>query len=328
MITRDVKTQAFANSRFLHLLQDPRGGGAFCLFHSLTKHLVFGNSVLEQLYNEFQQPRTEDDVVRTLTCTCQSDGLTMIIDDLKSKHMIVSDPQVDLDLYLKLFAAGLETYAIQHTYFICVSDCNLRCAYCFVEDKQRGYPTLRMSRATARKSLDVFARLTGRAEKITLTFYGGEPLLNPEVVYGSMQYVRQLEDQQKFSQPVEMTLLTNGVLVDESTIEALRQTRTGVSVSIDGPQQLHDAARKNVAGHGRFDAALRGYRMLQDADLNPGVSCTLNRHTIDHMDEIVSFIVNELRPEGMGFNVLLPTICSGNPLDVASDIAADKLIKL
>lgn len=326
METVDSQSQPFINSRFLHLLQNPRKEDAFCLFHSLTQHMVFGSGLLKQLYGEFQQFRTEEDLVAGLNLSCSRDVVKNVVGDLKSKHMIVSDSQEDYDLYMKLFAAGLDLYAIQHTYFITVSDCNLRCAYCFVEDQQRGFPTGKMSWTTAKQSLEVFAKLCDRAEKISLTFYGGEPLLNSDVVYASMRYVRQLEKEGRFLQPVEMTMLTNGVLVDDRTVEALLETGTGSSVSIDGPGPLHDASRKNLAGHGSFDAALRGYRKLQDVGLKPGVSCTLNRNNIDHMDEIVAFIAEELRPEGMGFNVLLPTICSGNPLEVSCDLAAEKLI--
>jgi uncharacterized protein len=307
-------------------MQHPQQRDTFCLFHSLTKHMVFGGPSLELLYRAFDEPRSERDATDALSSKYASVDLQPIITDLRSKHMIVSDRQEDIDLYLRLFAAGLDVHLVQHMYSLTVGECNLRCAYCFVEDEHRGYPTGRMSWSMAQKSLEVFAQLTRQAEKISMTFYGGEPLMNAEVVYASMAYVRQLEQAGKFAQPVEMTLLTNGTLVDDKTVEALKQTKTGVSVSIDGPEPLHDAARKNIAGHGSFAAALAGYRRLQDAGLKPGVSCTLNRHTIDHMDEIVTFIAEELRPEGMGFNVLLPTICSGNPLDVPCDTAAERLI--
>ncbi len=61
-----------------------------------------------------------------------------------------------------------------------------------------------------------------------------------------------------------------------------------------------------MGGGGTFDSALRGFRRLQEAGLNPSVSCTLSGHTVHRMDEIVDFIIGELRPRGMGFNLLLP----------------------
>jgi uncharacterized protein len=65
---------------------------------------------------------------------------------------------------------------------------------------------------------------------------------------------------------------------------------------------------------------------LQTAGVNPGVSCTLARHNIGQISEIVRFIIDELAPPGMGFNILLPTICSGNPLDVDHGYAAMQII--
>jgi radical SAM protein with 4Fe4S-binding SPASM domain len=141
-----------------------------------------------------------------------------------------------------------------------------------------------------------------------------------------MRYVRELEDRGAFKRPVEMSLLTNGALVDGRTIRAAVETETDVSVSIDGPRRLHDAARVDINKRGTFDQAMRGFRMFRDAGLNPGVSCTLNRHNINEIDEIVDFIIGELKPPGMGFNALLPTMGSGNPLDVSHELVARQLL--
>ena len=104
---------------------------------------------------------------------------------------------------------------ISNAYLMPAGDCNLRCKYCFVEGPSRGdHSSSLMDIETARKALKVFAKLTRDAEKISLTFYGGEPLLNKEVVYFSMRYVRELEREGQFNRPVQMALLTNGTLVE------------------------------------------------------------------------------------------------------------------
>ena len=184
-----------------------------------------------------------------------------------------------------------------------------------------------MTHQTAMKGLEIFAKLAEEAPRISMTFYGGEPLLNAEVVYSAMRYVRELEARGAFKKPVDMSLLTNGSLVDRSTIEVVRETKAQVSVSIDGPQDLHDAARVDGRGFGSFDSALRGFLLLQEAGLNPAVSCTLGRHNIEHIEEIARFIATELHPPGMGFNVLLPTISGGNPVDTSHEFAAGQLLR-
>jgi len=88
----------------------------------------------------------------------------------------------------------MQLYHIQHLYFIPTTECNFRCKYCFVEDSERGFNPIFMTKDIAFKGLEVFAKLSQQANTITLTFYGGEPLLNADVLYAAMRYVRTLEE--------------------------------------------------------------------------------------------------------------------------------------
>lgn len=312
-------------SRFSHRFEHP--SGACCLYHKLTQRKVYGREVLKALHDEFQRPSIVDDVVNRLSARFPGKTLADAIYDMEDIGILVENENADLDTYLHLLHAGTQLYQIRHTYFVPVSDCNLRCAYCFVEDEDRGgFPTGRMTSDVARKSLDIFAKLTENADKISLTFYGGEPLMNPNVVHESMHYIRKLERDGRFKKPVDVTLLTNGTLITDKTVETVLATKTNVAISIDGPRHIHDAARINTRNKGTFDGAVRGFKAMQAAGVNPGVSCTLTRHNIDLIEDVVDFIVKELSPPGIGFNILLPRARTGNPLDVDHDYAAKQLI--
>lgn len=163
-----------------------------------------------------------------------------------------------------------------------------------------------MSVTTAELALELLSSATRGASDVSLTFYGGEPLLNAEVVYWSMRRVRQMQAMGDLPGSVHMTLLTNGTLVDEKTLAALSETRTQVAVSLDGPRELHDIERKAKNGSGSFVAAMRGYRLLQGAGLEPGVSCTLSASNVGRIDDVLTFILDEASPSSMGFNILLP----------------------
>jgi uncharacterized protein len=324
MDVKKASKEVVRNSRFLHLFTK---NNTFCLLHSLTLRKVYGGEILQTLYEAFSQPHRVNEIVDRLCTSYPRDLLNHVIADLKEKGLIVSaDKEVDLKTYVKLFQQGLQQYIIQNMYFIPTNECNFRCKYCFVEDEKRKFNPVHMTQDTAEKGLEVFAKLTEDAEEISISFYGGEPLLNADVVYSSMRYVRALERKGAFKRPVDMTLLTNGALVDDITIEAVLETQTKVSISLDGPENLHNAARKDVVGNNTFDEALAAYRMLQEAGVTPGISCTISRFNVEHIEEIVDFIVNELRPPGIGFNILLPTINGGNPLDVSHEFAASQLI--
>ena len=150
--------------------------------------------------------------------------------------------------------------------------------------------------------------------------------MNAKVVYDFMYYIRELERKGQFKQPVEVTLLTNGTLVDDRTVAVVKETKCNVAVSIDGPKAIYDAARLDTKNRGSFDDAIAGFRAFQLAGINPGVSCTLTRHNIERIEEVVKYIVEELKPPGIGFNILLPRLGAGNPLDVDHAFAARQLI--
>lgn len=323
MKTIETSKNVLKNSQFLHLFEK---NGVFCLLHSLTLHKVYGGQILKSLFEAFKRPQCVDELVAQLCTKFPRPTLDLVISELRDKGLLVPDNKEDLTTYVGLFERGMAQYPIQHMYFISTTGCNFRCKYCFVEDCERQFVASHMTKEKAKKGLEVFAKLAENANRISLTFYGGEPLLNADVVYFAMRYVRELEKKGVFKKTVDMTLLTNGSLVDEKTVEAILETKTKVSISIDGPECLHDAARIDVQGNNTYSRALAGYRMLQEAGAAPGISCTLTRFNIEHIEEIAKFIATELKPSGMGFNILLPRINGENPVDCPHEFAASQLL--
>jgi uncharacterized protein len=319
----NAKGDLFRISRFLHSF---KRDDVYCLMHSLTQHKIFGGSILNSLFAEFNTPKSCEYVADLLSLNYPRDIINHAIEDLKEKGMISSRFDADLSDFLYLFRQGRAQYNIQNMYFLPTSDCNLRCRYCFVEDEAREISSALMTEDIARKGLEIFAKLTEHADRASLTFYGGEPLLNADVVYFSMRYVRELERKDVFKCPVEMLLVTNGTLVDDRTIRAVLETNTSVSVSLDGPEILN-AARVDPNGKSTFKRALAGFRRLQEAGLSPGISCTLNKYNSDHIDEITRFISSDLQIDGMGFNILIPRSDGKNPLDIPHDDAARAVIR-
>jgi len=320
----DNPERPLKRSRFLHCLSS---GERVCVFHSLTQHKLFGGRLLRELFDFFDRPRSRCEVETVFADRASEGAFASAYSDLISKRMLVADNDEDVTTYGRFLAHGVEQRPIQHMYFLPTSMCNLRCRYCFVEDDQKPLRTEQMTEETSRKVLEVFAKLTQQAERISLAVYGGEPLCNSRVVYSALRYVRELERSGAFVKPVELTMLTNGVLVDQTTVQVVRETNTSVSISWDGPDELHDSVRLDVGGAPTCARALHGYHLLQDAGLAPGISCTIHRHNVEHVVEIARYIAEKLKPAGMGFNLLLPLIGSGNPLDVSHEQAVRQLIE-
>lgn len=124
-------------------------------------------------------------------------------------------------------------------------ECNLACAYCFVDRGQFSYGgdrVLRLSPETARRLVEALPAAFPEAPAFAIHFYGGEPLLN-------LPAIRAAVDAAKASpRRFEFSVTTNGTVWDEETLGVLREGRFGVVLSIDGPAPVHDAVRRTSGG--------------------------------------------------------------------------------
>ncbi|MGA2180288.1 MAG: radical SAM protein [Verrucomicrobiota bacterium] len=312
-------------SRFAHLFHKD---GDRCIFHALTMRMIYGGPLLDHVFEAFAKATPVEETIARLSANHSFPIVNQVIADLLRNGLLIQGPEEDAGVYRRLYRKGLNMARIQHMYILPTSACNFRCKYCFVEDDQRHLKPDFMDTATAETAVKVFAKLSRGFPQPSVTFYGGEPLLNPKTTFFALRLLRQLEAEGKFTRGIRISLLTNGSLVNAEAVRVFQETRPTIAVSLDGPRLLHDAARVDEQDHGTFDAALAGYRRLQDAGLKPGISCTLNGFTIDHIDELVDFIIKDLRPNGMGFNLLLPQIDGKTPCpEYDPGFAAQQLIR-
>ena len=145
--------------------------------------------------------------------------------------------------------------------------CNLSCDYCFAaQGKYHGDRAL-MSFEVGKRALDFLIEHSGTRRNLEVDFFGGEPLMNWEVVKQLVAYGRSREEET--GKHFRFTLTTNGVLVDDEVIEFSNQEMNNVVMSLDGRREVHDALRKTVTGRGSYDeivpkfqkfAKLRGER--------------------------------------------------------------------
>lgn len=312
-------------SRFAHLIHRH---DVSCIFHALTIQTVYGGHLLDDLFEAFAEATPVEQAINRLSANHSYATVNRAMADLLRNGILVEGTDEDVRLYKSLYRKGVNMYRIQHMYILPTAACNFRCKYCFVEDDSRHLNPCYMDTTTAELAATVFAKLSKESEKPSVTFYGGEPLLNPKATFSALRSLRRIEAEGEFLKGVRISIVTNGSLIDAEAISVFRETKPAISVSIDGPKMLHDTFRVDKYGKGTFDAALAGYKNLQDAGLKPGISCTLNGSTIGHIEEIVDFIIKDIKPNGMGFNLLLPQI-NGKPPSPTFDykFAVQQLIK-
>ena len=141
--------------------------------------------------------------------------------------------------------------------------CNLNCSYCFAsQGKYHGERAL-MSFETGKRALDFLVENSGTRRNLEVDFFGGEPLMNFEVVKQLVAYARSIEKEK--NKHFRFTLTTNGVLIDDDVIDFANREMSNVVLSLDGRKEIHDRFRVDYAGNGSFDKIVPKFQKLVDA---------------------------------------------------------------
>ncbi len=141
--------------------------------------------------------------------------------------------------------------------------CNLNCSYCFSsQGKYHGERAL-MSFETGKRALDFLVENSGTRRNLEVDFFGGEPLMNFEVVKQLVAYARSIEKEK--NKNFRFTLTTNGVLIDDDVIDFANREMSNVVLSLDGRKEIHDRFRVDYAGNGSFDKIVPKFQKLVDA---------------------------------------------------------------
>ena len=137
-------------------------------------------------------------------------------------------------------------------------DCNLRCKYCFAgTGDYKGHREF-MSEEVALKAVDFLIENSGNRKILEMDFFGGEPLLNFDVVKKTVEYAN--EKASAIGKKFLFTMTTNGVLLRGEIADWLNENMENVVLSLDGRQEIHDDVRKTVNGKGSFDVIIQNFK--------------------------------------------------------------------
>lgn len=142
-------------------------------------------------------------------------------------------------------------------------DCNLRCKYCFASTGDFGLGRKTMSVETAKKAIDFVVKRSGVRHNIEVDFFGGEPLMNFDVVKRLVAYARSVEKER--GKHFRFTLTTNGVLIDDDVIDFANREMSNVVLSLDGRKEVHDRYRVDYAGNGSWEKIVPKFQKLVQA---------------------------------------------------------------
>ncbi len=141
--------------------------------------------------------------------------------------------------------------------------CNLNCSYCFASQGKYHGDRAVMSFEVGKRALDFLIENSGNRRNLEVDFFGGEPLMNFDVVKQLVDYARSVEKEK--GKNFRFTLTTNGVLVDDDVIDFCNREMSNVVLSLDGRKEVHDRFRVDYAGNGSWEKIVPKFQKLVEA---------------------------------------------------------------
>lgn len=190
--------------------------------------------------------------------------------------------------------------------------CNLNCAYCFAsQGKYQGERAL-MSFETGKRALDFLIENSGTRRNLEVDFFGGEPLMNWDVVKQLVEYARSIEKEK--GKNFRFTLTTNGVKIDDDVIDFSNREMSNVVLSLDGRKEIHDRYRVDYNGKGSWDLIVPKFQKFVEArgGKNYYMRGTFTHANPDFLEDIKQML-------DLGFTELSmePVVCaSGDPSEL------------
>ncbi|MBR3173016.1 MAG: thioether cross-link-forming SCIFF peptide maturase [Eubacterium sp.] len=168
-------------------------------------------------------------------------------------------------------------------------DCNLACKYCFAEEGEYHGKRELMSFETGKKALDYLVQNSGNRVNLEVDFFGGEPLMNWDVVKQLVQYGRFIEEAN--NKKFRFTLTTNGVLLNDEVQDFLNKEMGNVVISLDGRKEVNDNMRPFRNGKGSYDLIVPKFKKLAESrdQNNYYIRGTFTRENLDFSEDVKHF---------------------------------------
>lgn len=182
--------------------------------------------------------------------------------------------------------------------------CNLNCEYCFASQGKFHGDRALMSFEVGKKAIDFLIANSGARHNLEVDFFGGEPLMNWDVVKQIVAYAR--EEEKKHNKNFRFTLTTNGILIDEEVMDFCNREIHNVVLSLDGRKEIHDKLRRTFADQGSYDTIVPKFQKFVASRQGKGYYI---RGTFTHNN--VDFTKDLFHMADLGFRELSmePVVC-------------------
>lgn len=235
---------------------------------------------------DFYEKYTKEEILDKLSSKYSKKDLEEAyeeISELKKEGMLFSD-EIDMR-NIKYNEQNVVKALCLHV----AHDCNLRCKYCFASQGDFKGERLLMPLEVGRKALEFISINSGKRKNLEVDFFGGEPLMNFDVVKELVSYGRILE--KKYNKNFRFTITTNGVLLDEDKMDFINENMSNVVLSLDGRKKINDYMRKTVNGQGSYDIIVPKMKKMVEKrkDKDYYIRGTFTKYNKDFSEDIMEY---------------------------------------
>lgn len=168
-------------------------------------------------------------------------------------------------------------------------DCNLKCKYCFASQGDFKGEKALMTSKVGKKAIDYLVKNSAGRRNLEVDFFGGEPLMNFELVKELVEYGKSLE--KEYDKNFRFTITTNGVLLDDEKIDYINENMENVVLSLDGRKEVNDNMRRTINDEGSYDIILPKFKKMVEKRGNKDyfIRGTFTSENIDFSKDILDF---------------------------------------
>jgi uncharacterized protein len=230
-------------------------------------------------------PSNKDEIKKNLLNKYSENNIDEAITDIDS--LILAGQLFSLDTHKNNVYFQAAKPVVKSLCLHVAHDCNLRCEYCFASQGNFQGKSELMDFETGKKALDFVAKNSGNRVNLEVDFFGGEPLMNFDVVKQLVEYARSIE--KEYNKNFRFTLTTNGVLLNDEINDYLNANMDNVVLSIDGNKLTNDRMRKTISGNGSYDIIMPKFKELVSKRGNKSyyVRGTFTKFNLDFAKDVI-----------------------------------------
>ena len=251
------------------------------------KYESISNISAEEVVNAINKIKTSNQ--NNILSKYRDEKLEKVWNDIESLVMEgkLFSPDVYKDYINEL---SMQDSIVKALCFHVAHDCNLACKYCFADEGEYQGKRELMSLEVGKKALDFLVSNSGNRHNLEIDFFGGEPLMNWQVVKDIVVYGRQIE--KKYKKNFRFTLTTNGVLLDDEVMKFANLEMDNVVLSLDGRKEINDKMRPTINGKGSYDVVVPKFQKFvkNRKDKDYFIRGTFTKDNLDFTNDVLHFV--------------------------------------